>query len=176
MAKIGDRVAKTIADRVKKMSGHVDVGFMEDATYPDGTPVAAVAFWNNYGHGGQFPAPPRPFFSDMIAKEKPTWGKKIASLSKVDGMDGPKILASMGEDIEGALKQSIIDTNTPALSPTTLILRKRFGNKPENIRLGDVLSAQKAAAAGEQGATGTQAKPLTWTGHMLNSTTYRVIK
>lgn len=173
---IGDRVAKKIADRVKKMSGHVDVGFMEDATYPDGTPVAAVAFWNNYGHGGQFPAPPRPFFSDMITKEKPTWGKKMVAASKVDGMDGPKILKAMGEDIQGALIQSIRDTNTPALSPTTLMLRKMFGNQPEKIKRGDVLEAQRRVAAGEQGATGTQAKPLDWTGHMINSTTYRVIK
>lgn len=173
---IGDRVAKTIAARVKKMSGTVEVGFMEDATYPDGTPVAAVAFWNNYGHGGQFPAPPRPFFSDMIAKEKPTWGKKVAALAKADGYDGAKILTVMGQDIQGALIQSINETNTPALSPTTLILRKKFGNKPENIKRSDVIAAQKAAANGEQGATGTQAKPLDWTGHMLNSTTYRVIK
>lgn len=172
---LGDRVAKAFADRVKKMSGHVDVGFMENATYPDGTPVAAVAFWNNYGHGGQFPAPPRPFFSDMIAKEKPTWGKKVVALSKIEGMDGAKILNLMGEDIQGALIQSIRDTDAPALSRTTLILRARFGNQPEKITLADVLSAQKAPAS-ETGATGTQAKPLDWTGHMLNSTAYRVIK
>jgi hypothetical protein len=175
MAKLGDRVAKTIADRVKKMSGHVDVGFMENATYPDGTPVATVAFWNNYGHGGPFPSPPRPFFSDMIAKEKPTWGKKVIALSKIEGMDGDKILALMGEDIQGALIQSIRDLTAPALSRTTLILRSRFGNNPQNIKFDDVLAAQRAPAS-EVGATGTQAKPLIWTGHMINSTAYRVIK
>lgn len=157
-------------------NGHVDVGWLEGATYPDGTPVASVMFWNEYGHGGPFPSPPRPAFRAMIAKEKPTWGPKIAKLAKADAYDGPTILKLMGEDMQGALMQSINDFSTPALSPTTLVLRKHFGNSPENITFADVLSAQKAVAAGEAGATGTQAHPLIWTGHALNSTGYEVKK
>lgn len=173
---VSDNVTRKLKEIAHKMSGSVSVGFLEGATYPDGTPVAAVAFWNEYGHAGPFPSPPRPFFRTMIEKEKPTWGGKVAGLAKATDNNGPKVLALMGEDIEGALKQSITELAEPALSPTTLMLRKKFGNSPENIKLSDVLEAQKAVARGEQGATGTQAKPLVWTGNMLNSVNYEVKK
>lgn len=177
MSTLADRVAKHITDMARRMgNGDVEVGFMEDATYPDGTPVAEAAVNNEFGHGGQFPAPPRPFFRTMIAKEKPTWGTKVANLAKTTDYDGPKLLAIMGEDIDGALKESIATLTEPELSPTTLMLRKKFKNDPQNIRARDVIAAQKAVADGEEGATGTQAKPLVWTGHMLNSTAYRVDK
>lgn len=175
MSTLADRVAKHITDLAKRMGdGAVEVGFMEDATYPDGTPVAEAAINNEFGHGGQFPAPPRPFFRTMIATEKPTWGGKVAHLAKVTDYDGPKVLEIMGNDMKGALEQSIENLTEPELSPTTLMLRKQFGKQPHNIRARDVIAAQEAVARGEEGATGTQAKPLVWTGHMLDSVTSRV--
>ena len=49
-----DGVMKALEDIARKMGGgEVAVGFMEGATYPDGTPVAAVAFWNEFGKGVQ---------------------------------------------------------------------------------------------------------------------------
>lgn len=126
MAKsVADAVAKKLADYAKKMSGSVEVGFMENATYPDGTPVAAVAFWNEYGNGS---APPRPFFRNMIDEEKPTWPGKVAALAKATDNDGPKVLALMGEDIQGALIQSINNLREPALSPYTI--KKKGFDKP----------------------------------------------
>ena len=170
-----DGVMKALEDIARKMGGgEVAVGFMEGATYPDGTPVAAVAFWNEYGHGGQFPAPPRPFFRNMIEKESPDWPKKMAALAKVTDYDGPKVLALMGEDIKGALQQSITEFADVELSATTLMLRSIYGNSPGEIRARDVLAAQELVAEGQSGATGTQAKPLIWTGHMLNSVAYEV--
>jgi hypothetical protein len=50
----------------------------------------------------------------------------------------------------------------------------KFGNNPQNIRARDVVQAQRDVAAGLPVASGTQAKPLIWTGDMLNSTTYKV--
>ena len=58
----GDKLAKILADIGGKAQGSVDVGFMSGATYPDGTSVAQVAFWNEFGHGGRLPPPP-PFYS-----------------------------------------------------------------------------------------------------------------
>lgn len=170
-----DGVMKALEEIARKMGGgEVAVGFMEGATYPNGTPVAAVAFWNEYGHAGPFPAPPRPFFRNMIAKESPTWPKKMAAAAKATNYDGPKVLKLMGEDIKGALQQSITETNAPALSETTKMLRAIYGNNPSSIRARDVLAAQELVAEGETGAQGTQAKPLIWTGHMLNSVDYEV--
>ena len=41
----------------------IDVGFFSTAKYPDGTPVAAVAAWNEFGteRNGQQHVPERPF-------------------------------------------------------------------------------------------------------------------
>lgn len=97
--------------------GSVSVGFMSGATYPDGTPVAAVAFWNEFG-GMDRPA--RPFFRGMISKESPTWAGKMAKLAKMTNYDGPRVLGLMGEDIKGALVQSINDFETPGLAPSTI--------------------------------------------------------
>lgn len=115
-----DGVMKALEEIARKMGGgEVAVGFMEGTTYPDGTPVAAVAFRNEYGvpsHG----QPPRPFFRQMIAKESPTWAPKMAKLAKATDYDGTKVLALMGEDIKGALQQSINDFESPPLAPSTI--------------------------------------------------------
>jgi hypothetical protein len=143
---VSDNVVRKLKEIAAKMGGSLEVGFLEGATYPDGTPVAAVAFWNEFGNGS---APPRPFFRTMIAKESPSWPAKIMALAgshdTMINYDGAKILALMGEDIDGALKQSINDLTSPPLAEST-IKRKGFS------------------------------KPLIDTSHMINSTSYRVIK
>lgn len=104
---------------------HVKVGFMENASYPDGTPVAAVAFWNEYGAGG---IPPRPFFRSMIAKESPGWAMRLGKALKFTHGDVDQALGLMGEDIKGALQQSIIDFRDPSNAESTIAI-KGF-NKP----------------------------------------------
>ena len=109
---------KQLTAIVERMGGgSVAVGFIDNATYPDGTPVAAVAFWNEYGKLGQ---PARPFFRQMIAKESNTWAPKMARLAKATDYDGDKVLALMGEDIKGALQQSINDFSSPGLAASTI--------------------------------------------------------
>ena len=80
----------------------------------------------------------------MIEAESGGWADKIAALAKA-GNDGEKILEAMGQDIQGALIQSINDLTSPPLAPST-IARKKFS------------------------------KPLIETGHMVSSTSYRVIR
>ena len=109
-------MAKLKAIAASMGGGQVSVGFMAGATYPDGTPVAAVAFWNEYGASG----PPRPFFRQMIAKESPSWAYKMGKLAKATDYNGHRVLGLMGEDIRGALQQSINEFATPALSPSTI--------------------------------------------------------
>lgn len=115
----GDALQKKLDEIARRMGGGaVSVGFMDGATYPDGTPVAAVAFWNEYGNGRG--SPPRPFFRDMIAKESPTWAAKMARGAANSDYDGAQVLALMGEDIKGALQQSINDFQTPGLAQSTI--------------------------------------------------------
>lgn len=121
-----DGVMKALEEIARKMGGgEVAVGFMEGATYPDGTPVAAVAFWNEFGkmvesEFGNYFQMPRPFFRQMIAKESPTWAAKMGKLAKSLDYDGAKVLALMGEDIKGALQKSINDFQSPPLAPSTI--------------------------------------------------------
>jgi hypothetical protein len=63
----------------------------------------------------------------MIAKESPAWPAKMAALAK-SGADGPKVLSLIGEDIQGALIQSINDFRDPPNAESTA-KRKGF-NKP----------------------------------------------
>jgi len=165
--KMSDAVTAKLLELAKQARGTVQVGFIDNDQAP-------IAFWNEFGHKGRFPAPPRPFFRTMVAKESPKWPAMMATELRRSKMDGKRTLAFMGEEIDGALKQSIIDLTAPTLSKTTLRLRLKFGNNPQNIRARDVLAAQQDVADGAPVASGTQAKPLVWTGQMLNSTTWRV--
>lgn len=115
-----DGVMKALENIARKMGGgEVAVGFMEGATYPDGTPVAAVAFWNEFGIPER-EQPARPFFRQMIAAESPTWPDKMAKLAKATDYDSARVLGLMGEDIQGALKKSINDLQSPPLAPSTV--------------------------------------------------------
>lgn len=113
-----DRVTAKLAEIAERMGeGQVNVGFMEGATYPDGTPVAAVAYWNEFGGPNR---PPRPFFRKMIAAESPSWAGKMSKLVKSQKYDSHAVLALMGEDIKGALQQSINDFSSPPLADSTI--------------------------------------------------------
>lgn len=114
----GDALMAKLEKIAESMGGgSVSIGYLENATYPDGTPVAAVAYWNEYGKPGQ---PARPSFRQMIAKESPGWPAKMAALAKATDYDGDKVLGAMGADIKGALQQSINDLQTPALAQSTI--------------------------------------------------------
>lgn len=168
MRKISASVEAKLLEIAQKFgNGHVDIGFMDSQE-------AVHAYWAEFGHKGRFPAPPRPFFRGMIAKESPAWPGDITQALRAAGGDGARALALMGEEVQGQLMQSINDFTTPALSPTTLRLRKVFGNSPEKIRARDVVQAQRDVKAGKPLASGTQAKPLQWTGQMIQHVTYRV--
>jgi hypothetical protein len=157
--------AHMAAMREKIMNAsEVRVGFLEGATYPDGTPVAEVAALQNFGA----PAagiPARAFFSQMVAEKSPEWGAKFAAVLKAADYDADKALALMGEGIAGQLRQAIVDMNSPANSAATNLLKQRFPNR-EGMTFGDVVQAFRDAAAGQAAPAG---KPLVWTGHMLNS-------
>lgn len=123
----GDKLERALAEMAEHLqgAGTLKVGFLRGAVYPDGTPVAAVAAWNNWGTGT---APPRPFFSNMVRDKSDTWGPAIAGLLPANGYDGRKVLQLAGQGIEAQLKNAIIEMNSPPNAPSTL--RKKKGTKP----------------------------------------------
>lgn len=123
----GDRLEAALANISRGLAsgGTLRVGFLENATYPDGTPVAAVAAWNDFGTRT---IPPRPFFRNMVAKKNKEWPAAIAGLLRTTHYDIQRTLGITGAAIQGQLKQSIIDTNSPKLAPATI--RRKEHAKP----------------------------------------------
>jgi hypothetical protein len=163
----GDKLEAALRELAMKVSkpGTLRAGFLEGATYPDGTSVATVAAMQEFGTKK---IPARPYFRNMIAAKSDEWAPAIGQLLLQNDYDAPKVLAIVGEGIKGQLQQSIVDTTQPPLSPVTLMLRKMFGNHPEEITGKDVGEAARRVAAGESYG-GVSTKVLDWTGHMLNS-------
>jgi hypothetical protein len=117
-ARIGDQLSNPASLRV---------GFLENAKYPDGTPVAMIAAINEFGapSRGQ---PPRPFFRNMIREKQGEWPAAIKGLIVSNDYNMAKAMDQAGAAIAGQLRQSILDLMEPPLAPST-IRRKGF-DKP----------------------------------------------
>lgn len=115
----GDKLANALAEIASKLKDGktLNVGFLEGATYPDGTSVAFVAAMNEFGHSN---APPRPFFRNMIHDKSPEWPAAIAGLLKSTDMDVNKTLMLTGEAIKGQLQHSINTLTSPPLAQSTI--------------------------------------------------------
>jgi hypothetical protein len=117
----GEKLEAYLRELAQKVSapGTLEVGFMEGATYPDGTSVPMVAAIQEFGAPANN-IPPRPFFRGMIAKDSPHWGDQLGTLLKATQYDGSRALELMGEEIKGELTESIRDFGTPANSESTV--------------------------------------------------------
>lgn len=125
----GEQLQRALRQIARKLSSSATlrVGFLEGATYPNGTPVAMVAAIQNYG-APKVGIPPRPFFTNMVRKRSRDWAKAIRADLQRTGYDVLTTLGRLGLAMEGQLRQSIIETNSPPLSQKT-IDRKGF-DKP----------------------------------------------
>lgn len=167
-----DRVLESLARKLER-GGKLKVGFLEGATYPDGTPVAMVAALQNFGAPARG-IPPRPFFTNMIAEKSERWASALAVMLKRNDWDVDKTLEQMGAGIKGQLQQAIVDMNAPPLSAITLMLRKmRYEDPDLEVTGATVGEAARRVAAGESTAGGSS-KVLIDTAHMINSVDYEV--
>ena len=175
MAKGGDRLAEAlrgISDRASSAT-KVQIGFLEGASYPDGTSVALVAAVQEFGSPANG-IPPRPYFRQMIDKNKGEWPKMIGDLLRANEFDGRKTLEMTGAEVSGELRESIIDTLSPPLSPVTLMLRKMKADNPDlNVTRATVVEARAKVAKGDD-YSGVSTKPLVDTGHLLQSVDFVV--
>jgi hypothetical protein len=171
----GDKLAarlKELSAGLKK-GASVQIGFLEGATYPDGTSVPMVAAIQEFGA----PAagiPPRPFFRTMIAAKSDGWGDAAAQSLKATDFDAAKTLALVGEGIKGQLQQSIAELTSPPLSPVTLMLRKMRADNPSLVVTGSTVGEAARRVAAGQSSAGVSTKPLVDSGDMLNAVDYAV--
>lgn len=115
LARIGTQVGK---------GGVVKVGFLAGAKYPDGTPIAQVAFWNEFG---TIRAPSRPFFRGMIADKSPGWGAALQKNLKATDYNSEQTLGLMGQGIKDQLTESIVNWSEPPNADST-VARKGFND------------------------------------------------
>lgn len=173
----GGLLEKRLAQLAKQVSNPATlrVGFLENATYPDGTSVAEVAAIQNFGAPGRG-IPPRPFFSNMVARESPAWGAKLGKiLAREDiNWDAEKALTLMGEGIAAQLKQYIVETNAPPLSAITLMLRKMKQENPNLVVTGATVGEAASRIKAGESYGGVSTKPLVETGVMLAAVSYEV--
>jgi hypothetical protein len=123
----GEKLKAKLAELAGKVGrgGVLHVGFLANATYPDGLQVAQVAFWNEFGTVNQVP---RPFFRRMIRACSGRWGAELGAVLKATGFDVKRSLAQMGTRIKDQLVESINELTSPPLKAST-IRRKGF-DKP----------------------------------------------
>lgn len=143
MTKVIEKKLYEIAEKIE--SGYVEVGFKENARHAlTNIPYATIAFWNEYGtrkEGESGAIPPRPFFRTMIANESPKWSDKIAKGLEFTNFDSEKTLGLLGEDVRGALVESIKNWTTPENAKYTQ--EKKGFNKPL-VETGDMMKAVTA--------------------------------
>jgi hypothetical protein len=122
----GEALERRLAEISKdvRIASTLRVGFLEGATYPDGTSVALVAAVNEFGAPSRN-QPPRPFFRNMIAAKSGEWPEAIANLLVANNYNARKTLEIAGEAIKGQLKDSILNGQYAPLTPAT-IARKGF--------------------------------------------------
>lgn len=173
----GDKLEKHLAELARKIGGPatLQVGFLENATYPDGTSVAMVAAIQNFG-APKRGIPPRPYFSNMVSEKSPQWPATLATILKSNDYDGAGALELMGHGIKGQLQQSIIDTTAPPLSPVTIMLRGMKANDPALVVTGKTVGEAAARVAAGKTNYGASTKPLVEHGDMLNAVDFTVKK
>ena len=101
--------------KYKEMNASVRVGVLENATYPDGTPVAMVAFWNEYGTKR---IPPRPFFRTTVSEQKKNWVLSVQNLMKMHN-DPKQVMGLIGEHMKGNIVQGIVSFSDPKNADST---------------------------------------------------------
>lgn len=159
----GDKLQKALNDLAKKVKrgGTVEVGVFEDATYPDGTSVARVAKWNEFGTKS---TPPRPFMRQTINDKQGSWGNALGKALHVTDYDAGKALGIVGEHIAEQIRETIANGSFAPNSDLTNLLKDRYpkgGYGAEEF--------VKAASDLRSGKRGPDGKPLVWSGKLLNS-------
>jgi hypothetical protein len=127
----GDKLEARLAEIAAKLGSgaEVEVGFMSDATYQDGTSVAlngtSVALVAALNEFGTSKAPPRPFFRNAIAANSDKWPVNVATALKANGYDPAKALDLVGQEIQEEIQDSIRSNTPPPNAPSTVARKGR---------------------------------------------------
>lgn len=123
MAFVTVRTTKKRYDPRKIKEGIVRVGFFSGMRYAEGLSVAQVARWQEYGTGGKYAIPARPFMRPALHQGQNQLKETLRDLYRQalkDNTDTTKALAKFGFVAVEKVKSQIDATYAPANSPATL--------------------------------------------------------
>lgn len=109
---------------------HIRFGWYEGKNYPAshpnaGIPIAQVAYWQEYGVGGDKPIPSRPYFrqaKNMVKRGHYNQIKKVF-LTGLHGNNVDTVLNALSESIVADYKKSVAMQNYKKLSDYTITLK-----------------------------------------------------
>ena len=96
--KAGGQLQKFLS-KIKNLHTIAEVGFFEESTYHDGTPVAYVAYLNEFGNHN----PPRPFMKRTFDSRHPAWAKLIQYVLRSKGLSKESMKEAFDIATNGAL-------------------------------------------------------------------------
>lgn len=165
---------EAMREAIKGLDGvDAKVGWFESSKYEDGTPVAGVAYVQEFGSAKRS-IPPRPFFRTTATEKRGDWAKTAEAVSRavIQGKIAPdSVSEALALAAEGHVRSTITKITEPALSPITIELRRirRAGGTVTGKTVGEAAKASKSAFF--ESAGGSEAKPLVDTGYMLATLT-----
>ena len=164
----GRRLQKLFKTALRGGVSEVEVGFFSTARYPDGTQVAAVAAWNEFGtkRGGQVHSPERPFFRQAIKAMR----RGVEAIQR-RGIDPERMVVDqnlanrLGAYAQGQIQESIVSLKTPPNAPATIAAKRRklHGKKPRT-----------SVGVGGNAVSVSESNPLIDSGTMRLAVTWRV--
>ena len=113
----GKKLQRLLREAGKGGVSGVKVGFFSTARYEDGTPVAAVAAWNEFGTET---IPERPFFRRALAEaERGIIRVLKAGIDTKKMVVGEQLAGRVGAHVTGQVMESISALDSPPNAPST---------------------------------------------------------
>lgn len=121
----GAKLDAALARYLDGASQTMRAGVLEGSRYPDGTPTALVAFWNEYGtthqvNGRTIVTPPRPALRQTAEAKGARWAKIVGVMLRSNGGDFTAALRVAGEAARADIMETIGTYTTPPNAPSTI--------------------------------------------------------
>jgi hypothetical protein len=118
--KMNVRTVRKKYDTNKIRNGVVRAGWFNDVMYSDGTPVAYVARWNEYG---TYNAPARPFMRPMLHQHANAIRHNLKvqyQKALTNNTSTRQVLELVGWDVRNKIQDQILATNSPPNAKITI--------------------------------------------------------
>lgn len=121
----GTKLDAAFAQYLKGTNKTMRAGILEGSAYPDGTPTAMVAFWDEYGssrevNGKTVVTPPRPFMRTTAQEKGKRWAKVVGATVERNGGDFEAAMRLAGEAAMTDIKRTIATFTNPPNKPSTI--------------------------------------------------------